>query len=117
MDDNDELCGKYQSTSHINGKNYARVWYNGDNVDPKRTYTERYLEKHNLKTGKIQKTESTKSSEVEEDDDDSENQSIGILGKILLMPFKIIWWIIKQLLKFIGLSFLLTIFSSNNNDD
>lgn len=68
-------------------------------------------------TEKIQKTESRKSAEVEEDDDDGENQSIGILGKILLMPFKIIWWIIKQLLKFIGLSFLLTIFSSNNNDD
>lgn len=45
---NDELVGKYLNTSHKDGVNYARIWYNGDEILPESTYTPQYMEKHKL---------------------------------------------------------------------
>lgn len=45
---NDELVGKYLNTSHKDGINYARIWYNGDEILPESTYTPQYMEKHKL---------------------------------------------------------------------
>ena len=35
----EELCGKYKHISHKSGKNYAKVWYNDDEIYPYYTYT------------------------------------------------------------------------------
>lgn len=55
LNNGDDLCGKYQSTSHVNGTNYARIWYNGDEIDARKTYTRAYLEKQILITKKADK--------------------------------------------------------------
>lgn len=44
----DQLSGKYQSISHYNGVNYAKVWYKGDEFDPVATYTDRYCRENKL---------------------------------------------------------------------
>lgn len=44
----DQLSGKYQSISHYNGVNYAKVWYKGDKFDPDATYTDRYCRERKL---------------------------------------------------------------------
>lgn len=45
---NDELCGKYSHTMHQSGKNYAKVWYNDDEIYPQMTYTSKYCKEHKL---------------------------------------------------------------------
>ena len=45
---NDELSGKYSNIIHKNGKNYARICYNGDEIYAPHTYCDKYLKENKL---------------------------------------------------------------------
>lgn len=44
----DELCGKYSSIIHKEGKNYARICYYGDEIYAPHTYCDKYLKENKL---------------------------------------------------------------------
>jgi hypothetical protein len=115
---NDELVGKYLNTSHKDGVNYARIWYNGDEILPESTYTPQYMEKHKLgKYAKNQDAEKKSKKRVQDDaDNDSDNDS-DEWPRWITWPFKAVWWIVKKLLSLIGLSFLFALFNGNSDSE
>lgn len=117
MSHSDQLVGKYQCVSHLNGENYARIWYNGESIDVERTYTQDYLKEHKL--GKYNKStkakvESRRKRKVEEEDDDDDDTGI---PRLLLWPLKALWWLIKQIFSLFGLSFLIGLFSDDGKEE
>lgn len=125
----------------------VKITYNSDgSVDEKNTYHDSYIRevlhpessaksdaKSSKKGGKdaAKADEQKKSEENEKDDDDDSNEVaekvFKIIGRILLWPFKAIWWIIKQILKLawaivkfvlsiIGLGFIVGLLSGGDSD-
>lgn len=115
---NDELVGKYQNTSHKDGVNYARIWYNGDEIQPESTYTQRYMEEHKLgKYAQNEVKEKTSKKRVQDYSDDDSDDDSDEWPRWITWPLKAIWWIVKRLLSLIGLSFLFTLFNGNNENE
>lgn len=115
---NDELVEKYLNTSHKDSINYARIWYNGDEILPESTYTPQYMEKHKLgKYAKNKDAEKKSKKRVQDDaDNDSDNDS-DEWPRWITWPFKAVWWIVKKLLSLIGLSFLFALFNGNSDSE
>ncbi len=113
MSDSDQLVGKYQSTSHKDGVNYARIWYDGDNIDLKATYTQKYLKEHNLDKSPKEKVSEKKDKRSKVSQKESKERDWSWL---YTWPFKLIWWILKKIFSLAGLSFLITLFSGDNEN-
>ena len=113
MSDSDQLVGKYQNTSHKDGVNYARIWYDGDNIDLKATYTQKYLKEHNLDKSPKEKVSEKKDKKSKVSKKESKERDWSWL---YTWPFKLIWWILKKIFSLAGLSFLITLFSGDNEN-
>ena len=100
----------YKNSSEGGGKFYAKMYYNDDgSLNENLTYSKSYYKKlHPDKPEKTkEKKEKTKEGKKKE----------GCLKKILLAPFRLIWWLLKMILKLIGLSFLLSLLGQDENND
>lgn len=114
MSADDQLVGKYKSTSHKDGVNYARIWYNGDEISPEYTYTQKYLKEHKL--GKYTESEAVVKESKKSKKKSSKESKETDLSWLFTWPFKLIWWLIKKIFSLVGLSFLIALFSSDNED-
>lgn len=135
----------YQETITPNSEHprLARIYYNSDGtIDEKNTYLEWYIKevlhpeqptkKSVKKTKKDDKDEARPNKQKKKDDEDADpagavEKVFCIIGRILLWPFKAIWWIIKQILKLawaivkfvlsiIGLGFIVGLLSGGDSD-
>ena len=89
---------KYKSTGGTNGDDYhARVYMDDKGEISKDSYSREYNDKNgnNDKPGKKGKDKKGKDKSSK----GSENKNESWLKKILLAPFRFLWWIIKMLLK------------------
>ena len=100
----------YKNSSEGGGKFYAKMYFNDDgSLNEKLTYSKSYYKK--LHPDKPEKTKEKKEKTTEV------KKKEGCLKKILLAPFRLIWWLLKMILKLIGLSFLLSLLGQDENND
>lgn len=110
----------YKNSSEGGGKFYAKMYYNDDgSLNEELTYSKSYYkELHPENSGKNKEEKVTKGKKKKEKTKDGKKE--GCLKKILLAPFRLIWWLLKMILKLIGLSFILSLMGqdeSNNSDN
>lgn len=94
-------CVEIDKESYPYWTDQHNAYIQAKEAEEKAKNTEKSLKKADAKAKKAE--------QKAKKDSQRKSKKSGIWTKILLYPF-------KQLLKFIGLSFLLTIFSSNSND-
>lgn len=100
----------YKNSSEGGGKFYAKMYFNDDgSLNEKLTYSKSYYKK--LHPDKPEKNKEKKEKRKEG------KKKEGCLKKILLAPFRLIWWLLKTILKLIGLSFLLSLLGQDENND
>lgn len=117
----------YKNSSEGGGKFYAKMYYNDDgSLNEELTYSKSYYkELHSEDSGKNKEEKVTKEKKKKEKKEKKGktkdgNKKEGCLKKILLAPFRLIWWLLKMILKLIGLSFILSLMGqdeSNNSDN
>ncbi len=85
---------KYQTTLGTNGDDYhARVYVDDEGNIAKESYSREYNEKNG------NNDKSPKGKEDDDEIDDEKDEKEGCLKKILLAPFRFLWWLIKFILK------------------
>ena len=100
----------YKNSSEGGGKFYAKMYFNDDgSLNEKLTYSKSYYKKLHPDKPEKNKEKKEKTTEVKKKE--------GCLKKILLAPFRLIWWLLKMILKLIGLSFLLSLLGQDENND
>lgn len=105
------LLGKYQSTVTRGSDRYAIVQLKDGEIDPS-SYTDRYQKEHGL--GKYAKKDS---SQKRKNGRSEKKKNSNCLMKIILAPFKVIWWLFKFILKTILTILTFGLISKLYNED
>lgn len=108
---------KYSSVSYYAGRDdvEVRIYIDDNGLIDNSTYSDTYLKENGL--GKYAVKEESDQQEPVAQKKTKEKKKSSFKRKLLLAPLKLIWWLIKFLLKLIGLSFLISLFSDNSNDE
>lgn len=98
---NDHL--NYKGNSSKGGDLYVTVHYNDDGtIDKKRTYTKEYLKK-------LEEEEDGTNKKEKKKKDTTGRKKDGCLAKIIKAPFKLLWWLIKIVLKILTFGLIASI--------
>ena len=97
----------YASTSSTNGDDhYAKVWYNRDGgIDDNLTYSEAYKRQMGIGGSKGKKVKSSKIVDGKKKE--------GCITKILKAPFRLLWWVVKQVLIIVTFGYLSGVFDDD----
>lgn len=108
---------KYSSVSYVAGRDDVRVrLYIDDNgAIENSSYSDTYLKENGL--GKYAVKEESDQQQPVSQKKTKEKKKSSFTRKLLLAPLKLIWWLFKCLLKLIGLSFLISLFSDNSDSE
>jgi len=103
-------ASKYRSTSGTNGNTVkAKITYNNDgSINKKETYSSQYLKKLE---------EEEDEPEEEERYEKKSSDSDGCLMKIIKAPFRLLFWLVKKILKVLLTVFTLGLFNKLINED
>lgn len=104
---------KYSVVGHGSGEDFhARVTYNDDgSINEKETYSTKYYKELHKQDGSKNKKKKEKSKKS-----NSKKESDSCLVKILKAPFRLLWWIIKFVLKICGIWFIISIFTGDDDN-
>lgn len=115
---------KYRSTSSSGSKATARIYTYDDDVDAEATYSPRYLhltwpDKYDSSGNPIRDDDAGANDDRKSDDGKKKD---GCLTSILKAPFRLLWWIIwdvvlKTILKLLGIWFIISLFTGDGDDD